>query len=795
MTEFTGKVNNIVFEDDQDLYKILSVQIMGKLAGYSRDEIVVTGNFGEIQIAGNYRFEGKLVMHNKFGLQFRASAYKQVMPHEEGSLTKYLSSSKFPGIGQKAAEKIIDELGLNVLYLLKENPAKIDTLSLTRKQKDSLLSGINTMDSFSEIILKLAQFGIKKKVATRLYQLYHGEALVKLQKNPYASIAEVQGYGFKTADLMGKELGIKADDPKRIEGAIFQVLQDALSSSGDTYVALAELLTEASKLLAIKQFDPIANEVNELQKAGKVIVSGENAALADIYRTEMDIARTMKNLVQKRKEQHDEKYSEEGINEAIRHAEKKLKIKYDETQKAAISNALNHPVSILTGGPGTGKTTIINGILLALRELAEIPASALYSDDPPFLLAAPTGRAAKRMSEITGIAAKTIHRLLGLGIGENSAEDLNELNGEILIIDEMSMVDMFLFKQLVSSINQTRHIVFVGDQDQLPSVGAGNVFSDLIKSQVFPTTILKQIHRQGDDSTIITLAHAVNEGQDQKALFQKTKNYSFIPCRPQLVGDAIGQIVKLALKRGFAKDDIQVLAAMYHGDGGINNLNDIMQEIMNPPKVNSKKLESHNEVFRIGDRILQLQNNPEKDIYNGQIGKVIGIDENDSKNCMTADFDEREVEFGKKDLADLTRAYAITIHKSQGSEFPLVVLNLTMQNYVMLKRNLLYTAITRAEKNLVLVGEPRAYLTALNTPGNDRKTGLTAKLQDQLPQIKQGNQSETTTPLDKNVSQNNPVKAASTENGEDDFILTKEKIYSGAIDPMIGMENITLKAK
>ena len=783
MVEFTGKVNGIVFENDKDLYKILDVEIIGSLENYSRDEIKVTGNFGDIQISASYRFEGKLVMHEKFGLQFRATSYKQVLPHEEGSLTKYLSSDKFPGIGKKAANTIIDELGLNALDILKEKPAKIDTLSLTRKQKDSLLSGLNSMDSYSEIVLKLAQYGINRRIAANVYQLYHGDSLKKLQTDPYAVINDVSGFGFKSADMLGKQLEIKDDDPRRINGAIYQVLIDALSGSGDTYVPLKELLTEASKLLQIDKFDPIANCVLGLQQDGKIVVNDDVAALQNIYQTEVDIAHSMKYLVESRQDQEDEQYSEKEMNTAIKDAEKELKIKYDETQKLAIKNALNHPISILTGGPGTGKTTIINGILLALRKLAEIPASALYSEDPPFLLAAPTGRAAKRMSEITGIGAKTIHRMLGLGIGDAGTGELNELNGEILIIDEMSMVDMFLFKQLLSSINQIRHIVFVGDKDQLPSVGAGNVFSDLIKSQAFPTTILKEIHRQGDDSTIISLAHAVNEGVNEGALFKKTKNYSFISCRPDLVGDAVGQIVELALKRGFAKDDIQVLGAMYHGNGGVDNLNDIIQEIMNPPKAKSKSLEAHNETFRIGDRILQLQNNPEKDIYNGQIGKISSIDEENSKECMVAKFDDREVTFGRKDLNDLTRAYAITIHKSQGSEFPLVVLNLTMQNYVMLKRNLLYTAITRAEKNLVLVGDPRAFEAAFKTPGNDRKTGLASKLRKQLGiMVKPENVQE---PESKPKEKTKPKQP-------EDYILTPEKIYSGEIDPMIGMEDIHL---
>ena len=725
-------------------------------------------------------------MHEKFGLQFRANSYKQVLPHEEGSLTKYLSSDKFPGIGKKAANTIIDELGLNALDVLKENPAKIDTLSLSSKQKDSLLSGLNTMDSYSEIVLKLAQFGINKRIAGKVYQLYHGESLDKLEKDPYAAVNEIAGFGFKTADTLGKQLEISVDDPRRIKGAIYQVLLDALNGEGNTYVSIAELLTQASELLQIEQFDPIANCVNELQEQGKIVVSGDNAALQNIFQTEVDIARSMKNLVQSRSLQEDEKYDDSDIEDAIEDAEDELKIKYDETQKLAIKNALNNPISILTGGPGTGKTTIINGILLALRKLAEIPAAALYSDNPPFLLAAPTGRAAKRMGEITGISAKTIHRMLGLGIGDTDTSELNELNGEILIIDEMSMVDMFLFRQLLSSINQVKHIVFVGDKDQLPSVGAGNVFSDLIKSQAFPTAILKQIHRQGDDSTIISLAHDVNEGKDEQPLFKKTKNYSFISCRPELVGDAVGQIVELALKRGFDKDDIQVLGAMYHGNGGVNNLNDIIQDIMNPPKPKSKFIEVHNEIFRIGDRILQLQNNPEKDIYNGQIGKIISIDEENSQKCMVANFDGREITFSKKDMNDITRAYAITIHKSQGSEFPLVVLNLTMQNFVMLKRNLLYTAITRAEKNLVLVGDPRAFLAAFKTPGNDRKTGLSEKICQQLGIEK----------TDKAAS-NKEVKVEEKEvpkekQDNDDYILTPDKIYSGEIDPMIGMEDIRL---
>ena len=784
--ELIGKVNNIVFENEKDLFKIIDVDLINKLADYERESIRVTGNFGELQLGSTYKFIGNLFVHPKFGPQFKASSYEQFLPHEEDSLTKYLSSDKFPGIGKKTAKKIVADLGTDALDTLKENPHQIDNLELTDKQRDSLLSGIKQMDSLSEVVLKLAKYGIKKNVATNIYRAFHGEALEKIKEDPYDLIGDIRGYGFKTADEIGDGLGIEPYDSRRIKGAVFQILQSALTQDGNTFVKLADLLTQAGELLKINEYDPIANAINDLQKQGKVIVNGESAALRHIYQVEQDIAQELKRIVKTRPKTT--KFSDKKIEKAIKNAEKNLKIQYDDTQKLAIKNAINNPITILTGGPGTGKTTIINGIILCLEELEQIPAASMYSEDPPILLAAPTGRAAKRMSEITGITAKTIHRLLGLGIGENEDVELNELNGDILIIDEMSMVDMFLFRLLVKAIDATKRIVFVGDQNQLPSVGAGNVYRDLIVSSAFPTTRLVTIHRQGEDSSIIKLAHAINENESvaEKIIFDKTNNYSFIECQPQLVGPAIEKIVSFALRRGFKKDDIQVLGAMYNGIGGINNLNDIIQNIINPSKIKQKarkEVRAHNEVFHIGDRILQLQNNPEKDIFNGQIGKIIGINEDNNKERLIADFDGREVNFALKDLSDITRAYAITVHKSQGSEFPLVILNLTMQNYMMLRKNFLYTAITRAEKNLVMVGEKKAYEMALKTPGNNRQTDLASKIQLALD-IKPLQTLSKKEDLTKENIQDPKIEEPQEK------ILTPELIYSGKIDPMIGMDNI-----
>ncbi|MCT7679523.1 MAG: AAA family ATPase, partial [Lactobacillus iners] len=348
-----------------------------------------------------------------------------------------------------------------------------------------------------------------------------------------------------------------------------------------------KLLENTSKLLYIDDFDLLANEVNNLKKDNKVVIFDDKVSLTNMYTIEKDIANDLKRISDSNKK--DIPYLDDDLNSAIKHVEQKFDISYDDTQKKAIKTALNNSISILTGGPGTGKTTIIRGILATLQEI-----------DPPFLLAAPTGRAAKRMSELTGIDAKTIHRLLGLGISDLNQENMNELNGEILIVDEMSMVDMFLFKNLVSSIFQLKHIVFVGDKDQLPSVGPGNIFSDLIASSAFPTTKLSMIHRQSDDSSIVDLAHKINQNNAQANIFTKTPNYSFISCKPNSIADAIEKIVDIALEKGFCADDIQVLTAMYNGVSGINSLNDLLQNIMNPAKIDSKKVEVHNEIFRIG---------------------------------------------------------------------------------------------------------------------------------------------------------------------------------------------------
>lgn len=798
MIKFQGRVDAVIFENSKNFFKILSVSLETKIPDWVAETITVTGNFGAIELDSLYEFSGQLVQHERFGEQFKCDEYHEVLPHETAGLVKYLSGDNFVGIGVKTAETIIASLGDDVINKIKANPAVVDSLDISKRQKETLRTEITSMDTFSDSLLSLTQIGLSKRMATQIYQKYQGDAVQKFRQNPYLFISKLQGFGFKTADNVGHNLGFSVDSAERIQGALLQILQDALNADGNSFVSNKLLLEAAMKLLnsgksTLLTYDQIAIELNHLAEQEIVVIEGEQTFLKQIFETEWAIAQQIA-MLQKR-ELAEKHYSDTEIADVIKQVERKLKISYDETQKSAIKQALANPIFLLTGGPGTGKTTIIAGILLAFRILEQVPEQDLFSADTPFLLAAPTGRAAKRMTETTGIEAKTIHRLLGLG-HENTylADDLNEINGKVLIVDEMSMVDMYLFKLLLSAINETPHIIFVGDKDQLPSVGPGNIFSDLIKSNILPTVALSHVHRQDDDSSIIDLAHEVNTGLATH-IFSKTINSSFIASRPDQIDSVIPQIVALALKRGFHKDDIQILGSMYKSDSGIYHLNRVLQNQLNPRTAEHQKfIERDGQEFRIGDRVLQLANNPEKDIYNGQIGQIISINYQDTSKYVVVNFDGNEVNLSKLDLNDLTLAYAITIHKAQGSEFPLVILSLTMQNYRMLRRNLLYTAITRARDSLVMVGDKRAYEQAIATPGNERDTALVERIRALLGTATKSEQQNSNITVNSG-SDTLELRDPPEEEQTTSYLLTKQLIIENAIDPMIGMAETKLKAE
>lgn len=790
--KFQGKIDAVIFENDRNFFKILSVQLESSLTNWLTDTITVTGSFGEVTLDASYEFEGTIVDNPKYGQQFKCDAYKMLMPHEESSVIKYLSSDDFPGIGKKSATKIVHELGSDAIEKIKADPSIVNTLTLSGKQKGVLKSEISAMDNFSQVILELTKLGLTKRLATLMYQKFQGETLNKVKENPYTLISSIVGFGFKTADQVGRNLGIERTDQRRLQGALLQVLEEAYQNEGSTFVPNADLLKNALAMANENvyganalTYEQLVLQLNKLQELELVMIEGETTFLVQAYKSEWEIAQQLKLLTERKLD--DKKFTDSEVKKVITKVEKQLKITYDQTQKDAIKNALTNPIFLLTGGPGTGKTTIISGILLAFRHLYEIPDADIFKSDTPFLLAAPTGRAAKRMSEATGVVAKTIHRMLGIGRdGNYSISDLNELNGKVLIVDEMSMVDMQLFKQLIMCIDSTPHIIFVGDRDQLPSVGAGNIFADLIDSDIFVTTKLAQIHRQSGDSSIIDLAYDINRG-DELSFSTKSQNTSFIECAAGQIQYVIPQVVARSLQKGFQKDDLQVLGAMYKTSSGVEYLNQLLQDQLNPLKdEKTKVLEYNDHTYRIGDRVLQLVNNPDKDIYNGQIGKIIALDLKNTNEIMTVDFEGNEVTFSKIELNDLTLAYAITIHKSQGSEFPVVILSLTMQNYRMLRRNLLYTGVTRARDFLILVGEAKAFKLAIKTAGDERNTALVKRLGENF-----GKKVQDKTKVNAEVKDIQTEETITAQKGP--YILTKELIVKHLIDPLIGVENDKIK--
>ncbi len=689
----------------------------------------------------------------------------------------YLAGDHFEGIGKKTAEKIVSQLGENAVDKLLNDPKVADELGLSAKQKENLLAGITADNGAEHTLIGLSTLGFSEKMAGKLFEKYREKTLDVIHENPYQLVYDIEGFGFERADQLAIKLGVAATAEVRLAAAIFASMAQLSLFLGNTYTDGATLLKEALRLLESRP-EPIepellADQLLKMGEKGQVISDDGRIYLRRYYEAEYAIAEELKRLATKAS---DQEVNDAQIDDFIQAIQKDLQITYGPDQKAAIKAAVKAPVFLLTGGPGTGKTTIIMGIVRTFAALHELDLSD--TSQTPILLAAPTGRAAKKMSEATGLPASTIHRLLGLnGREDELPEETKALEGKLLIVDETSMVDTVLLQLLLESIPEQMQVIFVGDRNQLPSVGPGQVFSDLLASETLPQKELAKIYRQGDGSTIIQLAHAVKDGIVPPDLMQKTNDRSFIPCHADQVSSVIEQVVAAALAKQNKVDDVQILAPMYRGAAGITNLNQTLQALLNPKKPQQKEVKFGNNVFRIGDRVLHLVNDPENNIFNGDIGKIVGIElkkDRPKDDKVLIAFDGQEVEFGRKDLVNLTLAYCMSIHKSQGSEFPIVILPMVQQYSRMFARNLLYTALTRAKEKLILLGEPEAYAKCIQTLALNRKTTLTTRLWEVLGKPKDSS-----------------VKEATKVESTPKFILTPALVKKGEIDPMIGMDNLT----
>lgn len=804
---FIGQVQSEIFTSPDSFFKVLIVSVEEANFDWHEPEITVTGSFGDLSDDQTYRFEGKIVEHPRYGQQFQATSYHVNRPTSKDGLIDFLSGKQFTGIGKKTAEKIVDKLGTDAINKIIADPHVLDELKLRKAVKDSLVDNLRAHQGMDQIIIGLNDLGFGANLSSAIFDKYGEETLHIINENPYQLAAEIDGISFNRADQVAQKLGIATDDSRRIDAAIIQTLDDLTMETGDTFTTTKPLLQQTIQLLAQGSggrvsTDLIANQIVELEKNQAISYADEKIYPTALYNAEWQIADHLHRLLTV----DQEKVPATTIEKTVTKVADQSGITYDQVQKEAIKTALNSKVMLLTGGPGTGKTTIIKGIVASYAKIHDLSLDVNeYKEKSfPVLLAAPTGRAAKRMSEATDLPASTIHRLLGLN-GREIPTDMNarDLEGSLLIIDEMSMVDTLLFKTLIQAVPTSMHVVLVGDKDQLPSVGPGQVFHDLLDFAELPKVELTNIHRQAADSTIIPLAHAIKEGKLPSDLTNKMPDRSFISCHANQVPSVVQQIIDLSKKRDYSANDIQILAPMYRGQAGIDRLNELAQQAYNPPANGKQEVDFRGLTFRVGDKVLQLVNVPEKNIFNGDIGKITAIESGRTvgkKNeSITVDFDGNEVSYSRMEWNQLRLAYCISIHKAQGSQFKMVLLPIVQQFSRMLQRNLLYTAITRAAEKLVLIGEPYAAVTSVKNEAVNRKTSLVDRLGrvwNRHGELK-SNLDHQTDSLTKELASSQPVQKQTEQlinNDAQQYILTADLINSDTIDPLIGMENISLQS-
>lgn len=808
-----GKVAATFFESNDSFFKVLLVKISEtNISDWHEDEIVITGNFADIAEENEYQFFGVLVDHPKYGKQFKADNYHSTVPTSKEGLVEYLSGDNFPGVGKQTAKKMVDILGVNLITDVLDNESLLDKVGLSSKQRKTVIDTLQKNNGMEQVIIGLNGYGFGSSLSSAIYNKYKRDTLKVIEENPYQLVEDIDGIGFKKADDIAKQMGMSANNPGRIRAGLISALQSLSLKNGDTYTQTGPILDETLKLLNNGNSenitgDDLSEQFLELAKTQKIVGEEDRVYLKDLYDDEWRIAEHINRII---KNPNTKTFDDETIDKKIRLIEKKLNISYDESQTNALKQAIKSQMFLLTGGPGTGKTTIIKGIIYLYAYLNDysLDINKYKEREFPILLAAPTGRAAKRMQETSGIPASTIHRLLGLSGYDDNNEGTKDLEGGLLIVDEMSMVDTYLFKALMRAVPNQMKVILVGDKDQLPSVGPGQVFTDLLRSQRINSMQLSTIYRQDSNSTIIPLAHSIQQGRLPEDFNEKQSDRSFIPCGANQMSSVIEQIVKRAKQKGFSATDIQVLSPMYRGMSGVNHLNDVIQEIMNPGN-KEDQLEYRGIHFRLGDKVLQLVNSPEDNVFNGDIGQIIEVihGEKSTQDKIKVAFDQSEVIYQRKDWIQITLAYCTTIHKAQGSEFKMVILPIVPQFTKMLKKNLLYTAITRASDTLIMIGDYDSFLSCAQSESDNRNTSLMQRIQSLLNgEIKPSNtelltdkkqtvetNNEKDKPIDTNKNDQVEEKVSieeDTDNTIKSYRLTPSLINSDQIDPMIGMEGI-----
>lgn len=774
---FSGTIERIIFENPSNFFRILLLDIDDTDAEFDNFEIIVTGTMADIMEGQDYTFWGTIVQHPKYGEQLKVTRYKRAKPTSKG-LIKYFASDHFKGIGMKTAQKIMDLYGDNTIDEILADPSRLTTINgLSAANREAFVSKLRLNYGTEMMLAKLAEYGIPNKLALQIQDTYKEETLEIIQQYPYQLVEDIQGIGFKIADQLAQQLGIESDAPERFRAGLVHTLFQQSMETGDTYLEARDLLAYTIDMLEKArqvELDPalVADELAHLIEEDKIQNVETKIFENSLYFAEEGIRSNLVRILEKGKQ---ESFEISKIEKIIAQVEQDFKIKYDQIQKKAICDAINHKVFILTGGPGTGKTTVINGIIATYAALHQLDLKK--KQELPILLAAPTGRAARRMNELTGLPSATIHRHLGM-TGDDDISHLDDyLDADFIIVDEFSMVDTWLANQLLSNISSNSKILIVGDADQLPSVSPGQVLADFLQIPILPQTKLTKIYRQSEDSTIVTLASQIQQGVLPADFTEKKADRSYFEAPSEYIPDMIKKIVAAAIRSGIPAQDVQVLAPMYRGPAGIDHINKLMQDLINPAENNQLIFEAPDCQYRQGDKVIHLVNDAENNVFNGDLGYITDLlpaKYTDSKQDeLTINFDGNEIIYPRSEWYKIRLAYAMSIHKSQGSEFPVVLLPITRSSYRMLQRNLIYTAITRAKNKLILLGELTAFDYAAKNTGTARKTYLIHRFDD----LVENNISET--------ANTNNLTDKEQFNEPENFILTTDNYLE--IDPMIGL--------
>lgn len=721
MEYIRGKFKQMIFESDNG-YKVGLFRVKeasGEMEEYVNKTITFTGYFADVDAEAYYKLTGNYVFNERYGSQFQVSSYEREEPKGKDAVVEFLSSSLVKGCGEKTAIAIVDTLGEEALTLIKENPDNLLLVpGISEVKAKRIYNSIVKYQSTDEIIVNLKKLGFTINESLAILNKW-GESSLEIVNNDIYKLIDI--IDFTKLDKVF--LSMKdAEAEERILACLIETFKRVGFKNGDTYLDKEEIFsTIRNEFKIFIEEEELDEYLDKLKKNKDIVVKKKKYFLKEYYDYEEEIADSLEMI------SRHSKTRVTNFDDLIAAVQLEYDVKYNTDQKKAIKNALTNRISIITGGPGTGKTTIINSIVKLYVRIHNLNYKEVIND---IALLAPTGRAAKKMSDSTGLPAMTIHRYLKWNKEKNEFQ-INEYNKnyhKLIIVDETSMIDTYLFASLLKGIGHNITLVLVGDSNQLPSVGPGLILNDLIDSDMFTHTTLEQIYRQSDNSYIPILAKEIKEHDLSSEFTKQTDDYNFLHASGLTIKEMIRKICVMSKEKGLTEEEIQVLAPMYRGENGIDNLNVLLQDIFNPKSKDRKETKVGDITYRVGDKVLQLVNDPDNNIFNGDIGYISSIGTimgSKNKDVFTINFDGNEIQYTREDLINIKHAYAITIHKSQGSEFAHVIMPVSKAYYKMLYNKLIYTGVSRAKKSLIIIGEEESLVMAVNNDySNNRKTNL-----------------------------------------------------------------------